>query len=384
MGQIYRENYKRWVRRGGAAANSPDDILRLEDGLASISGSIVGGGTVTVIADGNNQLLISASGGGGSQNLSQVLVEGNETLGSQIVVTSGDYIRFNDENDVEQIGVSVSGNNKLVVHDGIYGAATLEITGDIVLGNARIDNASSSTIQFLQKSGATAFTVLSNTFRDNNNDVQLGPNGMSLDNGSYIEWTQGAGATSSPRDIRVARDSAGLLEVTNPDTSNRGSIIANGMSRRLHVNTATSGNVGSGEQTLLSYTVGANTLDSDGAEIRVRAWGDFGTNSGARRVLAYVDGWEACRADVTDVNGNGRAWEINIHLVRVSSTSVEFMGSADVFSATNNTERTRQRQTFADLSANAFDIEIACENIADSANDEIEQHALIVSVIPAA
>lgn len=67
------------------------------------------GTTTTILGlDASGNTITTTGGGGGSQNLSQVLVIGNETNGSDIVITSGDTIQ------------SVSGENIIDLQDNGY------------------------------------------------------------------------------------------------------------------------------------------------------------------------------------------------------------------------------------------------------------------------
>ncbi|MHA2063184.1 MAG: hypothetical protein ACXABY_02265 [Candidatus Thorarchaeota archaeon] len=421
MGQQYRENWKRTAGKNPASADSADDLLRFEDGLSSISGSIVGAGGTSVVANALSQLEISSSGDGtgitvaavtgimvgdgtvsvfasgaalvingtpgGSETLTQTLGFGNTTSGSSIVLTSGDAINIVDENGAVYGAIRASGSS-ILVDDGSGGIIDFTTFGTFdsrgrtfFLGTARVFSFGASTLQFTQRDGSSAFTLECNTIRDSSNDVQMGPNGLALSNDAYIEFSQGAGATSSPKDIRAARLSPGLIEITNPNTSVRGSVVASGVSRRIHINTVSSGNVGAAEQTLMTFALPANSLDSDGAGVDIKAWGVWGTNSGARDAKLWMDGFETCKA-TADATSNSRAWEINVSAIRINSTTLEIIGRAETFGNASNTYILRQRPNTFTLSS-SFDIEVVCENNVDSANDEIVAHGFTVTLIPA-
>lgn len=39
MGEIYRKNYKKVINKGATNSNAPGELLRVTDGLSSISGN---------------------------------------------------------------------------------------------------------------------------------------------------------------------------------------------------------------------------------------------------------------------------------------------------------------------------------------------------------
>lgn len=94
MGSDYRENWKRTTGKNPQPADSDNDLLRRKDGLASVSGNIVGAGGTTVEASGES-LVISTSVVQ-PDTLSGILSNGNETLGSDIIISSGDLLQIND------------------------------------------------------------------------------------------------------------------------------------------------------------------------------------------------------------------------------------------------------------------------------------------------
>ncbi len=289
MGQQYKENYKRATGRAPGAADSPDDLLRLEDGLTSISGSIIGAGLTTVVANAVGDLVISSSGDGAGTLAA---------ISGEIVGLLGTTVVANGANELE-----ISSANVVIA----------AVSGDIV----------------------------------------------------------GAGGTT------VVANGAGDLEISS--TASASSSVS-----RIHTNTVSSGNVGSGEQTIMSFTLPADSFDVDGAGVDVKAWGAWGTNSGNRNAQARFDGNELCRVTTpADATSNNRSWEITVSSIRINSTTIEIVGNAQCFGNTSNTFIKRQRpSSFADLSSNSFPIEVVCENEADSANDEIIAHGFSVTLIP--
>ena len=56
---------------------------------------------------------------------------------------------------------------------------------------------------------------------------------------------------------------------------------------RLDVNTTAVGNVGAGEDDLMTYTLPASTLSVDGMGVRITAWGITANNANAKTVKMY-------------------------------------------------------------------------------------------------
>ncbi len=58
----------------------------------------------------------------------------------------------------------------------------------------------------------------------------------------------------------------------------------------IHVNTTTVGNIGVGEDDLMSYTMPANTLNKDNRTIKIQVWGNFGATGNSKTVNIYFGG----------------------------------------------------------------------------------------------
>lgn len=63
--------------------------------------------------------------------------------------------------------------------------------------------------------------------------------------------------------------------------------LAAGGSQALSVNTTAVGNVGAGEDDLMTYALAASKVVNTGAGIRVRAWGTSANNANAKTLKAY-------------------------------------------------------------------------------------------------
>ncbi len=315
MGQQYKENYKRATGRAPGDADSPNDLLRLEDGLTSISGGIIGAGLTTVSSNANGELVISSSGDGAG-TLAAISGEIVGVLGTTVVA---------------------NGANELEISSAVPSTPSLSqvlAVGDETTGNNVVLSSGDSVI-----------------FNDEN----------------------------SMQDIGVARVASGLLEITNPNDGTRTSIIAAGIPRRLHVNTSVVGNVGGGEDDLMSYVAPLDTLTINHDIIYVEAWGDLAGNSGTR-TINFVIGGVILFTSTLAAGFNNRGWQAKWTIVRTSSTEVEVAGFTLAHSS--STVRFRNTVTVSDLASNTLELKFTGED-SNSNTDEVQQYGMIVDYTPA-
>ena len=153
---------------------------------------------------------------------------------------------------------------------------------------------------------------------------------------------------------------------------------------RLSVNTTTVGNVGGGEDDLMSYSVLAGQLAADKDTLHFLAWGKCHSNAATRTVGAYVDGTQHDLLSIAS-GINEAAWIVTTTITRLSATSLdvltktEFNFPADAGPVTNIKRAT---EAVADVDANAFTVKCTGED-AGSSTDEVEQFGLIVDYVPA-
>ncbi len=86
----------------------------------------------------------------------------------------------------------------------------------------------------------------------------------------------------------------------------------------LDVDTSATGNVGTGEDTIASYTIPANTLASNGDSIWFEASGTTGDNSNSKQLRVKFGSDEILSATDT---AWGREWTMNGRIIRVGSSS---------------------------------------------------------------
>jgi hypothetical protein len=103
----------------------------------------------------------------------------------------------------------------------------------------------------------------------------------------------------------------------------------------IYYSTTAVGNVGAGEDDLMSYPIQANTLNYDGKALRITAWGDYGANGNSKIMRGYFAG-----TGVVLMNGapNAQNWKAEMMIVRTGASAQVLSGwsfirgaGADVF-----------------------------------------------------
>lgn len=104
------------------------------------------------------------------------------------------------------------------------------------------------------------------------------------------------------------------------------SLFVNGLQSRnssvggtLKVNTTVTGNIGAGEDDLISYTIPANTLANDGEYLEFDCWGSFAANAHLKELKVYFDGDTIF--DSFAAVFNNKSWRAHGKIVRTSATT---------------------------------------------------------------
>lgn len=87
----------------------------------------------------------------------------------------------------------------------------------------------------------------------------------------------------------------------------------------LKVDTTTTGNVGAGEDTLITYTIPAAQLGSNGDYLEFRVWGTCAANANTKDIKVYYGGTVISDGGVTVLNGV--SWRCEGIIVRVTATT---------------------------------------------------------------
>ena len=87
----------------------------------------------------------------------------------------------------------------------------------------------------------------------------------------------------------------------------------------LRVDNTPVGNVGAGEDTLITYAMAANTLSSDKQYLEISAWGTVAANANSKTIKLHLGSTELLTTGA--VAANSGSWQINCQLVRSAAAS---------------------------------------------------------------
>lgn len=96
----------------------------------------------------------------------------------------------------------------------------------------------------------------------------------------------------------------------------------------ISISTSASGNIGTGEDTLKSYSLPASALDSAGDTLEIEAWGTFAANANSKRVKLYFG--STVIYDSGAQLQNGGSFMIKGIVSRISSTTQRGVGKMEV------------------------------------------------------
>lgn len=148
----------------------------------------------------------------------------------------------------------------------------------------------------------------------------------------------------------------------------------------LSVNSTAVGNVGSGEDSLMTYSIPKNTISDAGDVIEIRAFGKFGATANNKTIKLYF-GSQVLFA--TDANAaNDGSWEINATVIQVATSSQKASARIDSNNTTVQGDSTYSAQYTAPAVDETDTIIVKCTGEGTADND-IVQHGMIVKFYPA-
>ncbi len=133
------------------------------------------------------------------------------------------------------------------------------------------------------------------------------------------------------------------------------------------------GNVGAGEDDLMSYTLPANTLDTNGKAIRVLAWG-LGNGSDVVTLKVYFGGGlvATLTSGVTLTN-----WTLVLTIIRTGAATQ----SASICYLAGTSRQVGFVATPSETLSGTVIVKITGENTTDATNDAISQIAMITELL---
>lgn len=144
----------------------------------------------------------------------------------------------------------------------------------------------------------------------------------------------------------------------------------------VKINVTSVGNVGTGEDDLITYALPASYLGGNNQSLIVEAWGTFASNPNAKRVRLYFGATAVF--DTTAQNFTGGSWSIRARIVRTGSTTQ--ISAAWFDGDTSLVVTTAQTAAPAETLTNSVTIKGTGEA---TSTDDIVQLGLIVRYEPA-
>lgn len=144
---------------------------------------------------------------------------------------------------------------------------------------------------------------------------------------------------------------------------------------QLFASTTPVGNIGGGEDTLITYTMQPNILGKDGYNVEIKAWGTFGATANNKEVKLYFGGTVIYSTGTHAVNDG--TWLIDATVVRSGPSTEQSIASA-ISSNTAVANSVTYTVVTESLSANVI-IKCTGDGVVD---DDIIQQGMIIRVFP--
>lgn len=243
-------------------------------------------------------------------------------------------------------GATVSSTNILALSGS--GFTTETITGNTAVGLNLTTSGSARAISLIAGTGAVL------EFDSGGNFDFMSNVKASVGGGSGTTLARLYGATggfylgTSPSDPGAGNYSAnniiarGTLAVTGASTLTGGATVGAQVAQvggTLKVDTTTTGNVGAGEDTLITYTIPAATLATNGDSIEFDTWGTCAANANTKDIKVYYGGTTLIDGGVVVLNGVD--WKCHGRIVRTGAATqtanAELTVGGTLLSAVNGT-----------------------------------------------
>lgn len=154
--------------------------------------------------------------------------------------------------------------------------------------------------------------------------------------------------------------------------------VNNNFPQKLHVDNDAVGNVGTGEDDLVTYSLPANTLSQDGNGVRVTAWGDIAGVSGTKVIKIYFGTQNI--GQITIGGSDVHAWRATATVWLTATANQDYESSileSDSAVGFTNTQIANGSTTQDETAA----ITIKCTGEATN-DDDIVQEGLLVEFLP--
>lgn len=145
----------------------------------------------------------------------------------------------------------------------------------------------------------------------------------------------------------------------------------------VSVDVTSVGNVGAGEDNLMTYALPANTLASNGRGVRITAWGLGANNINAKSVRMYFGTAELTSEFVLGTSALV-TWSITAHVIRTGASAqvASVIGQGGAAGSTIGQSEINHTTPAQDETAA---VTIKCTGTATADNDVV-QHAMLIEV----
>jgi len=199
-----------------------------------------------------------------------------------------------------------------------------------------------------------------------------------------LRWTNTSNDANATADTYLSRSAAGILKVTTDGTTlgtlNAATInvlagaSSSGTTRvggAVNANVTSVGNVGAGEDTLMSYTLPANAMDANGRGVRVTAWGSTANNANAKTLKLYFGA--AVLGSIASTANQASSWRFVSEVLRTGAATQTASEWFVQYGTTviHETNVTAPGETLSSVVV----IKVTGEGVS---NDDITQSAMIV------
>lgn len=281
---------------------------------------------------------------------------------TQEVISTANYSKYRSV-DGRKVGFTirakVANSNvlRIVVDDGVT----------TTVGSYATGSASEQDLSVVHTISASA------TKLDVYAEVALGA-GVAYVGGFTVAFSDLAPAAWTPLWAKFIND----LVPSTADVNNLGTTTVN-LGGRLSTNVSDVGNVGAGEDDLMTYALPAGALASDGQVVRVIFWGTMAANGNVKRLRAYF-GATSIEMTVAGHAPNDAKWSGSFYIVRTgAATQILFGDMRERDAAATSFNFVPAEATPAETLSGAVTIKMTGEA---TSNNDIVQKGMIVEILP--
>jgi hypothetical protein len=145
---------------------------------------------------------------------------------------------------------------------------------------------------------------------------------------------------------------------------------------KAHVNTTAVGNVGTGTDDLMSYTLPANSLSANGKGVRVTAWGTTANNANAKAIAIVVG---STSVNFTMTASAAKRWRIVGTIIKTGANAqdVQMIMEEHSTGGTTAASLSLASNTLTAVQTDTADIIIKSTGIATNDNDIVQEGMLV-------